>query len=96
MLSKCANPGCGTPFRYLNEGTVYVAEWCRSDGGEVCILAEVAPGAGKRNRLEMFWLCGACNRRVTLTVKGNEVVALPRAELLALGERPLRELRISG
>jgi hypothetical protein len=95
MLSKCANPGCGVPFRYLNEGTVYVAEWCQD--GEVCVLAEAAPGSGRRwNRLEMFWLCGPCNRRVTLTVKGNEVVAMPRAELLALGERPLRELRISG
>lgn len=94
MLSKCANPGCGAPFRYLNEGTVYVGEWCQD--GDVCGLTESAHLSGKRwSRLEMFWLCTACNRTLTLTVKGNEVVAIPRAKLLT-GDRPLRELRISG
>ena len=33
MLSKCANPGCGAPFRYLNEGKVYVADYF--DEGDV-------------------------------------------------------------
>jgi len=95
MLSKCANPGCGAPFRYLNEGMVYVAEWC--EDGDVCVLTASAESSGKRwSRLEMFWLCSACNRNVTLTVKGNAVVAMPRTQLLAQGNRPLRELRISG
>jgi len=95
MLSKCANPGCGAPFRYLNEGTVYVAEWCEE--GDVCVLTDSAHVAGKRwTRLEMFWLCSPCNRSVTLTVKANEVVAVSRALVLAQGRRPLRELRISG
>ena len=95
MLSKCANPGCGAPFRYLNEGKVYVAEWCNE--GDVCVLTESAQAAGKRwNRLEMFWLCGNCDRSLTLTARANEVVAIPRTQLLAQGSRPLRELRISG
>jgi hypothetical protein len=95
MLSKCANPGCGTPFRYLKEGTVYVAEWC--EDGDVCVLTDSADAVGKRwTKLEMFWLCSSCNRMVTLTVGSNQVVAISRKQLLAQGRRPLRELRISG
>lgn len=94
MLSKCANPGCGALFRYLNEGKVYVAEWCNE--GDVCVLAESTPSASRRwNRLEMFWLCGACDRTMTLTARANEVVPMPRSQLMA-HDRPLRELRISG
>jgi len=95
MLSKCANPGCGALFRYLTEGKVYVAEYY--DEGDVCMVAGTTYVAGKRtSRREMFWLCRTCESKLTLTTKGNDVVAVPRGQVLDKGDQPLRELRLAG
>ena len=95
MLSKCANPGCGTPFRYLREGQMFVAEWANE--GDTCELVDPAGARNKRwGRREMFWLCNSCSRTLTLTVKGSDVVAAPRAKKTPAGEHPLRELRFWG
>jgi hypothetical protein len=49
MLSKCFNPACNTPFRYLREGRIYQLE---------------IPGAAENHssmpRREYFWLCESC------------------------------------
>ena len=94
MLSKCANPNCGVPFRYLKEGTVYIAEWANE--GDACELAESAVPLNKGwGRREMFWLCSNCNRSLTLITKGREVVTTTREQVLGNDERLLRPLKIA-
>ena len=47
MLSKCFNPACSTPFRYLHDGRMY--------------QLEIPPVLGNHSpRREYFWLCGRC------------------------------------
>lgn len=95
MLSRCANPGCGKPFRYLNEGQMFVAEWANT--GDTCELSDPAASLHKQwGRREMFWLCDSCSRTLTLMVKGSEVVTMPRTKVPPPGEHRLRELRFWG
>ena len=55
MLSKCANPACYEPFRYLRDGKLFEIE------------SKVGPklvGKGEQKavrKVEFFWLCGHCS-----------------------------------
>ncbi len=94
MLSRCANPACGAPFRYLNQGMVYLAEWANE--GDACELADPAGPLNKRwGRREMYWLCSTCNRTLTLIANGGQVVARPRDQVLGNDDRLLRPLKIA-
>jgi hypothetical protein len=81
MLAKCANPACTAPFLYLREGKLYQIE----TGAEVLSKAgeQNQGGTGKderkpARRLEFFWLCGRCARRMTLTFdRFRGVVVVP-------------------
>ncbi len=57
MVSNCANPACGKPLHYLREGRVFLFHF-----------AECAPdsAAAGSPRLEHYWLCGDCARRMRL------------------------------
>ncbi len=76
MLAKCANPSCNTPFLYLREGRLYQME-----------VGEALPGAPQSRpaedrkptrRLEFFWLCGRCSRRMSLAFQpGRGIVVIP-------------------
>lgn len=62
MLSKCANPACPTPFRYLHEGRLYV-------------IAPKKPPARHKSRpsdesgqLEYAWLCSSCSLNLTIQI----------------------------
>jgi hypothetical protein len=65
MLAKCANPSCSRPFRYLHEGKLFRLEPARPKGGS------------SSQRCEWLWLCNRCAMKVTLSVAGYEVVAVP-------------------
>jgi hypothetical protein len=55
MLSKCANPACSQPFRYLRDGKLFEIETnATSDSSAV---GERKPS----RRVEFFWLCGQCS-----------------------------------
>ena len=74
MLSKCANPGCSTRFRYLRDGRLYQIE-----------VQETPPPTGLHlvdkpapRKVEHFWLCAECSTRMTLAYqRGKGVVTLP-------------------
>ena len=51
MLSKCANPLCFVPFRYLHEGRIFNIEL-----GAPPVDPEEPPIL----RIEHFWLCARC------------------------------------
>ena len=77
MLSKCANPGCSRPFRYLHQGKLFrmeteVGDNERSFGSD--------PDVKKHRRLEFFWLCEECALKMTLAFqKGAGVIVKPMA-----------------
>jgi hypothetical protein len=74
MLSKCANPACSTPFRYLRDGKVFEIDSTQQ--------REFQTGAKSARRVEFFWLCGECSLQLTVVddhEKGVITVPLPRA-----------------
>ena len=73
MLSKCANPVCSTPFRYLREGKLFEF---RSDREP-----EAGKGSKKSPRqVEFFWLCGECSTELTVIRDcQNGIVTVPIA-----------------
>ena len=69
MLSKCANPACSTPFRYLRDGKVF----------EIDSTHERNTRSARR--VEFFWLCGECSLQLTVIddhEKGVITVPLPQ------------------
>jgi hypothetical protein len=49
MLSRCLNPACSAPFRYLRNGRIYQLEIPAAHGNY-----------SAKPRREYFWLCGRC------------------------------------
>jgi hypothetical protein len=75
MLSKCLNPTCSTPFRYLREGRIFHLQ-IRASGetGATC-------------RREYFWLCGSCCAAFTVVVKDGAGTVQSRFLELVSGEQ---------
>jgi len=75
VLTKCANPDCLTPFKYLREGKLIrmftgVPSARLKAGHSTQITAR---------RSEFFWLCNACAGRFTLVfdeILGVHVIPL--------------------
>jgi hypothetical protein len=59
MVSQCANPRCGVPFRYLHEGKVFMVERKNGNGNH-------NHGHRAVTKLEYFWLCSECASHLTL------------------------------
>jgi hypothetical protein len=76
MLSKCFNPGCSTPFRYLRDGRIYQLE-----------IAAPAGASGSARRREFFWLCGHCCATLTVVVKEGAGAVQPRFREVVPGLR---------
>jgi hypothetical protein len=76
MLSKCLNPLCSAPFRYLREDRIFHLE-ISSTGG--------APAVARRR--EYFWLWGRCCATFTVVVKDGAGTVQPRLLELASAER---------
>jgi len=75
MLSKCLNPACSRPFRYLRDGRLYQLEISSSD--------QVSKVSSRR---EFFWLCGECCAKFTVVFKNGEGTIQPRFLELPSGE----------
>jgi hypothetical protein len=70
MLSKCANPACSQPFRYLRDGKLFEIETTVDSSS----VGERKPS----RRVEFFWLCGQCSAELMVIndeVKG--VITIP-------------------
>lgn len=74
MLSKCANPACSTPFRYLRDGKLFEIESKDATGPSL---------VGERKavrRVEFFWLCGQCSTELMVVYDQERgIVTVPIA-----------------
>ena len=61
MLSKCANPDCSAPFRYLHDGRLYVVD-------SRVALAGRKPRCSKSEQLKFAWLCSSCSLYLTIQI----------------------------
>jgi hypothetical protein len=62
MISKCSNPHCGVPLRYLRHGRIF-----RFEQPSVCFEAVGRSRHAKIVRkVSHFWLCGHCCQTMTL------------------------------
>ncbi len=82
MLSKCANPRCTTPFRYLHDGKLFRVEIPATTHN----ASSPAESARKPPwRTEYFWLCNACSARMTLVYENNSGVTTRPVPALRAG-----------
>lgn len=85
MLSKCANPVCSEPFRYLRHGKLFRLETGmeRRNGPS---FGEDPTVKKPVRRTEYFWLCDECAARMTLVfTKGMGITARPLARAQKAG-----------
>ena len=77
MISKCANPECSERFMRLQNGKLF--RWDGANGRPS--FADVASGTWKVRKIEFFWLCGECARKMTLVfTTGNAVTTRALAD----------------
>ncbi len=72
MLSKCANPVCSAPFRYLHQGRIFSLMLGPEPNGINAAWDHVV-----ERPVERYWLCEACARTMTLCRAKNGVVVRP-------------------
>ncbi len=64
MLSKCANPICVAPFRYLREGRIFNVEVRKASAqGQI--------------KIEHFWLCDICSKTLKVVCIDGFVTISP-------------------
>jgi len=67
MISRCLNPACGSPFRYLSEGRIFQVD-----------RALLLSGSPVPERLvEHYWLCETCSRTLKVVVQNGSVTTEP-------------------
>src|ERR1035437_8546446 len=65
MLSKCANPCCSAPFRYLSRGKLYRWDTSAAAKGKELSFGTDAQAQSATRRIEFFWLCEQCAPTMT-------------------------------
>ncbi len=69
MVTKCANPTCGTPFHYLRGGRLYSFE-----------LRAKNSGVARQKRLAVyFWICDRCAESLSLEFDPEQGVFLKQS-----------------
>jgi hypothetical protein len=82
MVSKCANPSCVAPFRYLHEGRIFTVRARET---------EHRPD-GADPKVERYWLCSTCSDRMTLVLQSGRVLLRALAAIPEAGLRPARSV----
>ena len=82
MIQKCANPECGSEFRYSNRGRLFPFEIrhpkapCRDVPSAICSMKP-------SHATILFWLCENCAPRFTVRFTpetGLSIAAFPRSQ----------------
>jgi hypothetical protein len=82
MVSKCANPTCQAPFRYLHEGRIFTV---RADSG-------TQRHDGADPKVERYWLCSTCSENMTLVLQDGKVSLRTLAAVPEAGAKPARSV----
>lgn len=77
MVSKCANPACNAPFRYLHEGRIFS-------------VSRDSPEHVVEHPVERYWLCSNCSDRMTLVLQHGTVMPRALAAIPEAGIKPPR------
>ena len=75
MLSKCANPGCFARFHTLRKGRLFKIE----------LNADPAHTLDSPSRIEYFWLCEDCARKLKVVWRDGSVSTRPLYPALTAG-----------
>ncbi len=68
MITKCANPVCGTPFRYFRGGRLFLIDGsCRVTN----VLGEGPVSQRTARNPEYFWLCEQCCPTMAVDLDNN-------------------------
>jgi hypothetical protein len=85
VVSKCANPECAATFRYFHLGKLFRLEIDSGLDRRRSLGTDDALRKPLR-RIEFYWLCENCSRRMTIVFeKGMGVSARPNAFPKAAG-----------
>ena len=81
MVSKCANPNCSAPFRYLHAGRLFRADKAAGVDRAAAIGANESQKK-PLHRLVFYWLCDDCAATMTLMFdKESGVSVCPKAKV---------------
>ena len=72
MLSKCANPPCSAPFRYLREGRLYLLDYKAGFSGRKPTADLKLLGTSRA--FDCLWLCSSCCRDMTIQIDNDHRV----------------------
>ncbi len=72
MVAKCVNPKCHEPFIYFRHGRLFRFE-LSTESRSNRNIQERDP----TRRTEIFWLCGRCSAKLTLTIRHDMVEVAP-------------------
>lgn len=77
MIAKCVNPACGTPFRYLRGGRLYLVDFPAA----AAEMTNPNPMTNGTHFSEFFWLCEECCQSMQIVVeKSGDVILLAGSE----------------
>lgn len=67
VITKCANPVCGTPFRYFRGGRLFLMDGSR----RVTNVLGEEPVQRRARNPEYFWLCKQCCSTMVIDLDNN-------------------------
>jgi hypothetical protein len=81
MVSKCANPECSAPYRYFHVGKLFRVEIATGLDRRRHTMGNDSDQHKPLRRLEFFWLCEECARKMTLIFdKDSGVTVRPKED----------------
>ena len=80
MITNCANPKCGVPFRYFRDGKLFVIDRnTHSADSHSCAF-----DTSSNTDLQHYWLCGTCCKTMSIVVGlDNEISVVENADSVA-------------
>jgi hypothetical protein len=77
MTTKCVNPACSAPFRYLRGGKLFLVD----SPAMVQDVSRISSMSNMPHTSEFFWLCEKCCRSMRFALeKSGDVVLVGRSE----------------
>ena len=72
MITNCANPKCGAPFRYFRDGKLFVIDRNIRSADSLPYEFDTCNGTG----VQHYWLCGACCKSMSVAVGPHNEISV--------------------